>query len=152
VIAPTVNSYKRNSAFTTRGGPSWSPRVVNYGGNDRDLYLRVPDGDRVELRGTDGSANPYLAAAAVLAAGLDGITRDLDPGQPGTKPEQPRPVLPPTLLHAVEALVTDREICGALDAAGARVSAYFAELKRAEFFVWHGAVSAWEIDHYLTAY
>lgn len=152
VIAPTVNSYKRNSAFTTHNGPSWAPRSANYGGNDRDLFLRVPDGDRVELRGTDGAANPYLATAVVLAAGLDGIALDLDPGQPGAESAQARPVLPPTLLHAVEALMADREVCGALDAAGARTSAYFAELKRAEFFVWHGAVSEWEVDHYLTAY
>ena len=150
VVAPTVNSYKRNAAYTTNNGPSWAPHSANYGGNDRDLYLRVPDSDRVELRATDGSANPYLATAAVLAAGLDGIARDRDPGQPGSTPDQPRPLLPPTLLHAVEALMTDQEICAAIDAAGARVSAYYAELKRAEFFVWHGAVTPWEIDHYLT--
>jgi glutamine synthetase len=152
VIAPTVNSYKRNSAFTSHQGPAWAPRSPNYGGNDRDLYLRVPEGNRVELRGTDGSANPYLATAAVLAAGLDGIARNLDPGQPGAKPDKPRPFLPPTLLHAVEVMVADREVCGALDAAGARVSTYFAELKRAEFFVWHSAVSDWEVDRYLTAF
>ena len=151
VIAPTVNSYKRNSAFTSHQGPAWAPLVAHYGGNDRDLYLRVPDGNRVELRGSDGAANPYLAAAVVLAAGLDGIARDLDPGQPGSEPDKPRPFLPPTLLHAVEAMMADREVCGALDAAGAPVSKYFAELKHAEFFVWHSSVSEWEVDRYLTA-
>jgi glutamine synthetase len=151
VIAPTVNSYKRNSAFTTNNGPTWAPRAANYGGNNRDLYLRVPDGDRVELRGSDGSANPYLATAAVLAAGLDGMARDLDPGHPGLAPEQPRPLLPPTLLHAAEAMLADQEVCAALDVAGGQVSQYFAGLKRAEFFVWHAAISEWETDRYLTA-
>lgn len=152
VIAPTVNSYKRNSAFTSHLGPTWAPRAAHYGGNDRDLYLRIPEGNRVELRGPDGAANPYLAAAVVLAAGLDGIAQGLDPGEPGANPGKPRPILPPTLLHAVEAMMADREVCGALDAAGAPVSKYFAELKRAEFFVWHSAVSEWEVDSYLTAF
>ena len=151
VIAPTVNSYKRNSALTTHSGPNWAPRAANYGGNNRDLYLRVPDGDRVELRGSDGSANPYLATAALLAVGLDGVARGLDPGQPGLTPEQPRPLLPPTLLHAAEALLADQQVCAALDVAGAQVSRYFADLKRAEFFVWHAAISEWETDRYLTA-
>jgi glutamine synthetase len=155
VIAPTVNSYKRSSALTTVSGATWSPRSAGYGGNDRTHYIRVPDGDRIELRGTDGSANPYLAAATVLAAGLDGIARRLDPGDPdGQSPTETharRPVLPPTLLHAVESLAADRLVCAALDAAGSGVSAYYAELKRAEFFVWHGSVSSWEIDRYLTA-
>jgi glutamine synthetase len=114
----------------------------------------VPESDRVELRATDGSANPYLATAAVLAAGLDGITRGLDPGDPdGGQTPARRPLLPPTLLHAVEALAADRAVCAALDAAaaGTSVSKYYTELKRAEFFVWHGAVSAWEIERYLTA-
>ena len=151
VLAPTVNSYKRNGAFTMYNGAAWDPRSANYGGNDRDLYLRVPDGGRVELRGTDGLASPYLSTAAVLAAGLDGITRNLDPGQPGVNADSPGPLLPPTLLHAAEALMADREVCSALDAAGGQVSAYFAELKRAEFYVWHSAVSRWETDRYLTA-
>ena len=66
-----------------QSGATWSPRYATYGGNDRTHYLRVPDRNRVELRGGDGSANPYLAAAAALAAGLDGIERELDPGDPG---------------------------------------------------------------------
>ncbi|MGH1555919.1 hypothetical protein ACRAWF_41160 [Streptomyces sp. L7] len=60
--------------------------------------MRVPDGNRIELRGGDGAANPYLAAAAALAAGLDGIERGLDPGEPGATGKGPE--LPPTLLHA----------------------------------------------------
>jgi glutamine synthetase len=153
VIAPTVNSYKRTGAISTRSGATWSPRKAGYGGNDRTHFVRVPDGNRVELRGGDGSANPYLAAAAALAAGLDGIERTLDPGDPGdAAATASRPELPPTLLHAVEALAADPVIAGALDAAGPGVSEYFGEVKRQEFFDWHGTVGAWELDRYLTAF
>jgi glutamine synthetase len=150
VIAPTVNSYKRTGAVSTRSGATWSPRVASYGGNDRTHFVRVPDGNRIELRGGDGAANPYLAAAAALAAGLDGIERGLDPGEPGAAGKGPE--LPPTLLHAVEALQADDVISGTLDAAGPGVSRYFADLKREEFFDWHSTVGAWELDRYLTAF
>ncbi|UIX31935.1 type III glutamate--ammonia ligase [Streptomyces sp. GQFP] len=150
VIAPTVNSYKRTGAVNTRSGATWSPRVAGYGGNDRTHFVRVPDGNRIELRGGDGAANPYLAAAAALAAGLDGIERGLDPGEPGAAGKGPE--LPPTLLHAVEALQADEVISGALDAVGAGVSRYFADLKREEFFEWHATVGPWELDRYLTAF
>jgi glutamine synthetase len=109
----------------------------------------VPDHNRIELRAADGSANPYLAAAVAAAAGLDGIARGLDPGDPGTASGAP---LPKTLLHAVDALEADPVITAALDAAGGGVAAYFAQLKRDEFFDWHNAVSPWEIEHYLTAF
>ena len=150
VIAPTVNSYKRTGAVSTRSGATWSPRMAGYGGNDRTHFVRVPDGNRIELRGGDGAANPYLAAAAALAAGLDGIERGLDPGEPGAAGKGPE--LPPTLLHAVEALQADDVISGALDAAGSGVSRYFADLKREEFFDWHATVGPWELDRYLTAF
>jgi glutamine synthetase len=150
LLGPTVNSYKRTGATSTRSGATWSPRTATYGGNDRTHFLRVPDHHRVELRGGDGSANPYLAAAAALAAGLDGVRRQLDPGAPGAAGD--RPTLPPTLLHAVEALEADSVVAGALDAAGPGVSSYFADLKREEFFEWHGQVTSWEVDRYVTAF
>ncbi|HEY9315336.1 type III glutamate--ammonia ligase [Williamsia sp.] len=151
VIAPTVNSYKRTGATTTSSGATWSPRYATYGGNDRTHYLRVPDGNRVELRGGDGSANPYLAAAGAIAAGLDGVTRSLDPGTPGNG-ESPSDMLPMTLVHAMDCLDADPVLTGALDVAGPGVSSYFTNRKREEFFAWHNTVSDWEIDQYLTAF
>jgi glutamine synthetase len=150
VVAPTVNSYKRTGATSTSSGASWAPRTPTYGGNDRTHYIRVPDSARVELRGGDGSANPYLAIAAALGAGIDGIKRSADPGAVG-QPTAGRP-LPPTLLHAVEEFEADPVITGVLDTAGEGVAAYFAKVKREEFFSYHSAVSPWEIDNYLTAF
>jgi glutamine synthetase len=150
VLAPTVNSYKRTGATSTSSGASWAPRTPTYGGNDRTHYIRVPDSARVELRGGDGSANPYLAIAAALGAGIDGIKRSADPGAVG-QPTAGRP-LPPTLLHAVEEFEADPVITGVLDTAGEGVAAYFAKVKREEFFAYHSAVSPWEIDNYLTAF
>jgi glutamine synthetase len=150
VVAPTVNSYKRTGATTTTSGASWAPRQPTYGGNDRTHYIRVPDDQRIELRGGDGSANPYLAIAGALGAGLDGIGRTLDPGALGATGD--RPTLPPTLLHAVDELEGDDVIAGVLDAAGDGVASYFAAIKRDEFFAYHGSVSPWEVDQYLTAF
>ncbi len=150
VLAPTVNSYKRTGATSTRSGATWSPRRPTYGGNDRTHFVRIPDGNRVELRGGDGAANPYLALAVALAAGLDGITREVDPGAPGHGAQ--RPELPPTLLHAVDALALDPVVTGALDAAGPGVAQYFADAKREEFLDWHATVGSWEHDRYLTAF
>jgi glutamine synthetase len=151
VIAPTVNSYKRTGAVSTASGASWAPRTPTYGGNDRTHYIRVPDDQRIELRGGDGSANPYLAIAGALGAGIDGIKRSTDPGAVGA-PANGRGTLPPTLLHAVDALVDDPVITAVLNAAGDGVAEYFADLKRDEFFSYHGSVSGWELDQYLTAF
>ena len=150
VVGPTVNSYKRTGALTTASGASWAPRQPTYGGNDRTHDIRVPDDQRVELRGGDGSANPYLAVAAALGAGIDGIKRSVDPGPVGAATD--RPTLPPTLLHAVDELVGDPVVTGVLDTAGPGVADYYANLKRDEFFTYHSTVSPWEIDQYLTAF
>ena len=158
IACPTVNSYKRTGARNTASGATWSPRTAGYGGNDRTHFIRVPDQQRVEIRGGDGAANPYLHIAAVLAAGLDGLDRGLDPGPPTGKGAitEMAPTLPRTLLDAVAALEADPVVCGALDGAGhgqpgATVSDYFCDLKREEFYAWHSQVSTWEIDRYLTA-
>jgi glutamine synthetase len=148
VVTPTVNSFKRTTAATTASGATWAPRRATYGGNDRTHLVRVPDGDRVEVRLADGSANPSLAMAALLTAGLSGIDAGTDPGEPGSGSDE----LPPTLLHAVEALEADAVVTGALDAAGPGVAAYYAQVKRQEFLTWHSQVSSWETDTYLTAF
>ncbi len=151
IIAPTVNSYKRTRAVAVNSGASWAPNNPTYGGNDRTHYIRIPDSQRIELRGGCGSANPYLAAAAALGAGLHGIANRTDPGEMGAQATT-RPALPSTLIHAVETLEADPVMMEVLDAAGPGVANYYANLKRDEFYSYHSQVSAWEIDQYLTAF
>jgi glutamine synthetase len=78
---PTVNSYKRINGLPTSSGATWSPNTVSYTGNNRTHMIRIPDVDRFELRLPDGSANPYLLQASVIAAGLDGVAHQIDPGR-----------------------------------------------------------------------
>jgi glutamine synthetase len=163
VTCPTVNSYKRMGVGAPLSGATWAPAYATYGGNNRTQMLRVPDGGRVENRGVDGSANPYLAMAAQLAAGLDGIDRALDPGEPNhdnlytLSPEEIAKrgikTMPPTLLHAMDELVDDDVMRDALGKTpdGDYVD-YFAQVKREEFHAWHSIVSDWEVERYLTLY
>ena len=78
---PTVNSYKRINAPRTTSGATWSPNSITYTGNNRTHMIRIPEAGRFELRLADGSANPYLLQAGILAAGLDGICEGRDPGE-----------------------------------------------------------------------
>ena len=151
-LAPTVNSYKRTGATTSSSGATWSPRKASFGGNDRTHMIRVPDNNRIELRSGDGSANPYLAIAAAIAAGLDGVENSADPGAPSGPGESrvDAHLLPATLLHAVEALRKDPVILGSLSG-DPEIGQYYADAKEEEFLSWHNQVSDWEIRAYLTA-
>ena len=79
---PTINSYRRINAPPTKSGATWSPSSISYTGNNRTHMIRIPDPGRFELRLMDGSANPYLLQAGVLAAGLHGIKNKIYPGKP----------------------------------------------------------------------
>ena len=81
IFNPTVNSYKRINAPVTASGATWAPNSITYGGNNRTHMVRIPDAGRFELRLMDGATNPYLMAAGVLAAGLDGIAEKRHPGK-----------------------------------------------------------------------
>ena len=81
ITNPMVNSYKRINAPVTLSGATWSPNTVTYTGNNRTHMIRIPEAGRFELRLPDGSANPYLLQAAILAAGMDGIAGKKDPGK-----------------------------------------------------------------------
>ncbi len=163
VTCPTVNSYKRIGVGAPASGATWAPAYATYGGNNRTQMLRVPEGNRVENRACDGAANPYLALAVQLAAGLDGIDRGLDPGEPNhdnlytLSPEEIAErgikTMPPTLLHAMDELVGDDVMRDALGKTpdGDYVD-YFAQVKREEFHAWHSVVSDWEVERYLTLF
>jgi len=111
ITNPTVNSYKRINAPVTLSGATWSPNTVTYAGNNRTHMIRIPGGGRFEFRLADGATNPYLLPAALLAAGLDGIARGIDPGKPldidmyaeGHKAPAGTKKLPLNLLDALRA-------------------------------------------------
>ena len=79
---PTINSYRRINAPPTKSGSSWSPSSISYSGNNRTHMIRIPDPGRFELRLMDGSVNPYLLQAGVLAAGIEGLNKKINPGKP----------------------------------------------------------------------
>ena len=81
MFLPTVNSYKRIDAPVTTSGATWSPNTITYGGNNRTHMVRIPDAGRFEVRLMDGSTNPYLLQAGLVAAGLDGVVNKRDPGK-----------------------------------------------------------------------
>jgi glutamine synthetase len=157
VMAPTVNSYKRLVVQGSMSGFTWAPVFVCYGNNNRTNMLRIPGaGSRVECRAADSSCNPYLAAAMLLAAGLEGIREGLYPGPPNLlnayrlTPEERAArgltTLPRTLGEAIEAFAADplsREVFG-----DAMAEAYI-DFKRDEWNSFHSAISDWERDRYL---
>jgi glutamine synthetase len=155
ICAPTVNSYKRLVVGRALSGATWAPAYIAYGDNNRTACVRIPGG-RLEFRLPDSGVNPYLASAALLAAGLDGIDRKLDPGKPNNtnmyelSPAQLAAqgirVLPQNLLEAVTALERDEVVCSAL---GPELSKEFIELKRMEWTEYARHVSAWETQRYL---
>ena len=149
---PTVNSYKRINAPDTLSGATWSPNTLTYGGNNRTHMIRIPDPGRFELRLADGAANPYLYPAAVLAAGLDGMERKLDPGKRldidmYAEPHKARGAkkLPLNLLDALRELDRNKVIKGAL---GATADA-FIKLKMAEWTNYARHLTQWERDNTL---
>jgi glutamine synthetase len=160
VTAPTVNSYKRLVVGAPTSGATWAPAYVSYGYNNRTQMLRIPDAGRIEDRTVDGSCNPYLAATAMLAAGLDGIERGLDAGEPNAanlyemseadRAEHGIELLPGNLLDAVRELEKNDVLRAALGKTrdGDYVD-YFAKVKRREWQAAHEQITQWELDRYL---
>jgi glutamine synthetase len=155
VCAPTVNSYKRLVVGRALSGATWAPAYIAYGDNNRTAFVRIPGG-RIELRLPDSSVNPYLASAAILAAGMDGVKRKLDPGKPNNTnlyeysleeiAKKGIRLLPQSLKEAIDALEEDKVVCGAL---GADLAKEFIGLKRMEWIEYSRHVSEWESKRYL---
>src|ERR1700760_4080516 len=163
VTAPTVNSYKRLVVGAPTSGATWAPAYVSYGYNNRTQMLRVPAGGRVEDRTVDGSCNPYLAATAMLAAGLDGIERGLDAGDPNGANLYKMSVedreaagietLPGNLLDATRELERNEPLRKAFgQTRGGDYLDYFIECKRREVQSAHEQITQWELDRYLQLY
>ncbi len=147
VLAPTINAYKRFVAF------SMAPYTVTWGPDNRTVYVRIPaergKAARIENRVGDGTANAYLAAAASIFAGIDGLDRKLDPGD-ATRGDAYAadgvPLVPLSLAEALDALEGDEYLN---DAMGARFVRAFVALKRDEHKRFTSSVTEWEVREYL---
>ncbi|MEX2557561.1 MAG: type III glutamate--ammonia ligase [Actinomycetota bacterium] len=164
LIAPTVNCYKRLSigAYLTgaRSGFTWTPAFITYGDNNRTQMFRTPDPGRFECRVVSGAVNPYLGLAGLIAAGMDGIERGLDPGAPmvgrnmyetplAEARREGLRFLPQNLSEALDEFEKDEVVQGAL---GPGFAAEFLRIKRDEWVRYHRAVGRWELDQYLTLF
>ena len=155
VTSPTVNCYKRlqmGPALTgSRSGYTWTPAFISYGDNNRTQMLRVPEGGHIEDRSISSACNPYLGIAAYLAAGLDGIARKLDPGEPNlgnlytadleTMARRGVRTLPQSLPEALAHFERDSVVRESLGP----IADEFLRLKRDEWREYHAQVESWEI-------
>lgn len=147
---PTVNSYKRINAPRTLSGATWSPNTITYGGNNRTHMVRIPDSGRCEFRLPDPAANPYLMLAGIMAAGMDGVERKLDPGKrldidmyaEGHTVKNAKK-LPLNLLDALRNFEKNDFLRNAV---GAEVSAAFLKLKHNEWNQYCRHLTQWERD------
>lgn len=160
VVAPTVNSYKRLIKEGSMSGFTWAPIFACYGNNNRTNAIRIPlGGGRVELRAADSANNPYLGAALVLAAGLEGVRDKIDPGPPHTDnmyrktPKELEALkvqyLPRTLSEAVDAFEADpltKAVFGDL------MAKTYVEFKRNEWESYMNHISDWEREQYIKFY
>jgi glutamine synthetase len=149
-LNPTVNAYRRIQP------DSLAPTHANWGWDNRASFIRIPPerggGTRVEVRVGDGAANPYLAIAALLAAGNDGIRRKLEPPPPVTgdayraAPDVIGAPLPRSLDDALDALESDDALKSTI---GPEIVGTFIALKRFETDRHRAWVSDWDLDEYL---
>jgi glutamine synthetase len=149
-LNPTINAFRRIQP------DSLAPTHANWGWDNRSTFIRVPPerggATRLEVRVGDGAANPYLAIAATLAAGHDGLDRELKPPAPvagdayRADPRHAGARLPGTLEEALDALEADTVL---RDALGPEIVDTFLAVKRFEIERHRAWVSDWEIDEYL---
>ncbi len=153
ITNPTVNSYKRINAAPTLSGATWAPNTITYGGNNRTHMIRIPDDNRFEFRLADNSANPYLLMAVVLAAGLNGINGQIDPGDRLDNDMYAHPelagevkTLPLNLLDAIRNFDQDEVLKQAL---GDEFSQAYMKLKLYDWNSYARHLTQWERDHTL---
>jgi glutamine synthetase len=154
ITNPLVNSYKR---FV----PGYeAPIYIAWSATNRSPLIRIPDsreaGRRVELRSPDPAANPYLALAVCLAAGLEGIRNQIEPPAPVTtnvyemrldeKKAEGIEALPSSLVEAIDELEKDEFLLKVL---GPHIGKHYIQAKRAEWTAYTGQVTDWEIAQYL---
>lgn len=162
ITSPTVNCYKRlqlgSGLYSSRSGFTWTPAFVTYGDNNRTQMIRTAGPGHFEDRTVSAGCNPYLALAAYVAAGMDGILNKIDPGDPNLGNMYERPlkevlesgikILPQSLHEAIEELRHDEVVKGALGV----LADTFIDLKQKEWETYDQQVTQWEVDKYLTMF
>ncbi|QCJ42624.1 glutamine synthetase [Bacillus sp. S3] len=146
--APSVNSYKRMQPG------SWAPAHICYGSGNRSVLVRIPEkrrARRFEYRGADGTSNPYLLAACIVAAGLRGIQNNIDPGEPiefdvsaaseFQLKERGISWVPRSLKEAIDCLAEDSVLAQTI---GRSIWEEFIKIKRTEWDKYSRYVSDWE--------
>ena len=163
LVAPTVNCYKRLSVgeLLTGGssGFSWTPACISYGGNNRTQMFRAPESGRFECRTVSGAVNPYLGIAAFITAGLDGLRKKIDPGEPNTTnlydltleeiAQRNLRFIPQSLDEALGEFEKDEVIQSSL---GSALTNEFLQVKKREWIQYHSRISRWEEEEYLTRF
>ncbi len=162
VMSPTVNCYKRlqvgPALMGSMSGFLWTPAFVSYGDNNRTQMIRTAGPGHLEDRTMSSACNPYLAFGAYLSAGLDGVRRRLDPGEPnlgnlydlGLDEIRRRGVrmLPQSLAESLAELQADSVVRDSLGV----IFDEFVEQKESEWREYHRQVTPWEIERYLTLF
>ncbi len=149
---PAINSYKRINALNTVSGATWSPNTISYTGNNRTHMIRIPDLGRFEFRLADGAVNPYLLPAAIIAAGLNGIERKIDPGDRSNNNSYTEPSsdkdkrLPGNLLDALRCLENNTVLAKAM---GKDFVDSYLKLKYQQWNQYSNHISIWELDNTL---
>jgi glutamine synthetase len=160
VTSPTVNCYKRlqlgRGLLSTRSGFTWVPAFASYGDNNRTQMIRVAGPGHCEDRTVSSGCNPYLALAAYMAAGLDGVENQLDPGAANLGnlyelslaqiAERGIKTLPQSLAEALDELKQDSVVRAGLGV----IADEFIELKSREWETYDRQVTPWEVNQYLT--
>lgn len=156
ITNPTVNSYKRLNGGMTNSGSTWAPNRISFSGNNRTHAVRVPEGDRFEVRTADGAANPYLLQACLLAAGLWGLEKKVDANDafmaphvnmyliPDGAPEIAKiERLPANMLDALREMEGDEDLKQMF---GKVFVEAFLKIKKAEWADFSRHLSAWELE------
>ena len=160
VTSPTVNCYKRlqlgSGLYSSRSGFTWTPAFITYGDNNRTQMIRTAGPGHFEDRTVSSACNPYLALAAYVAAGMDGIENKMDPGEPNLGNMYERSleevrargirILPQSLWEALDELKNDQVIKDALGP----IADEFISLKSRESQTYDQQITPWEVNEYLT--
>ena len=160
ITSPTVNCYKRlqigHGLYSSRSGFTWTPAFVSYGDNNRTQMIRTAGPGHCEDRTVSAGCNPYLALAAYVVAGMDGIRNRRNPGEPNLGNlyeltlEQMRDrgikILPQSLWESISSLRENEVIKQSLGL----IANEFVELKIREWETYDRQVTPWEIGEYLS--